>query len=232
MRGAMLFIAALSLFFWCTAWAAGTLEIAPTTLNLSPGAAGLLYIKNSSAEPITMQVQPMDWKQSGNADVLSESNVLIASPPFLRILPGQRQIVRVFAAPTDTKHETDYRLLVSELPKSSHVASVVNVLLQFNIPVFAVGEPAMPAGAWSAAARNGGLQLVLRNSGPSTLKLGEVSVSRASGSHSSISRGLIYILPGAQHDWSLPDDSAASVRVSARDERSGVSLDADIPVQR
>jgi len=232
MRGAMLFIAALSLFSLRTPWAAGTLEIAPTTLNLSPGEAGLLYIKNSSTEPVAMQVQPMDWAQNGNADVLSQSNVLIASPPFLRIAPGQRQIVRVFAAPADAKHETDYRLLVSELPKPARAASVVNVLLQFNIPVFVVAAPEKPAIAWSAAVQSGDLRLELRNSGLSTLKLGNVSVSRSHGIHSSIPGGLVYILPGAQHDWSLPDDGSAAVQVSARDERSGVSLDADIPVQR
>jgi len=233
MRGAMFLVAMLSVALSSsTAWAAATLEIAPTTLNLAPGEAGLLYIKNNSAESVAMQIQPMDWKQNGNADVLSESDVLIASPPFLRITPGQRQIVRVFAAPTDAKHEADYRLLMSELPRPSNRASVINVLLQFNIPVFVAAEPPKPNAVWSAEVRNGDLLLELQNSGASAMKLDGFSVSSGQRPYSPASGGLIYILPGARREWRLPDDGSASVQLSARDARSGVSLDADIPVRR
>jgi len=229
MRGAALLIALLSLAFSSSmTWAAGTLEIAPTTLNLMPGEAGLLYVKNNSAAPVAMQIQPMDWKQNGNADVLSESSALIASPPFLRIAPGERQIVRVFAAPREP--EADYRLVMSELPNPAHRASVVNVLLQFNIPVFVTAEPQKPQTVWSAEAGNGGLLLRLQNTGTSAVKLDDFSVSK--DIHSPAARGLIYVLPGARHEWRLPDDGSASVQLSARDARSGVSLDADIPVQR
>lgn len=233
MRAATAFcIAALSIAIAPAGWAAGTFEIAPTTLNLSPGEAGLFYVSNNSADSATIQIQPMDWTQDANADVLSPSEELLASPPLLRIPPGQRQIVRVLAAPRDRAHESSYRLLVSELPNAARTASAVNVLLQFNIPVFAAAKWEKPEAAWSAVARNGQLQLVLQNTGPVVVKLSGISVSRSRGDHSSLPGGLTYVLPGGRHDWRLPDDGTTSLQIAARDERSGVSLDADIAVQR
>jgi fimbrial chaperone protein len=213
-------------------WAAGTFEIAPTTLNLSPGESGLLYISNNGPEPVTMQIQPMDWTQDANADVLSPSDELFASPPLLRIPPGQRQIVRVLAAPRGAAPEKDYRLLVSELPNAGRRAASVNVLLQFNIPVFARTRQEKPQAAWSASARNGQVQLVLQNNGPAAVKLSGIAVSRSTDVPSSLPGGLVYVLPGARHDWSLIDDGAPSLQIAARDARSGLSLDADIAVQR
>jgi fimbrial chaperone protein len=232
MRGAaLLFMAA-----FCTAMsparASGTFEIAPTTLNLSPGEAGLLYVSNNGTGPVVMQIQPMDWTQNANADVLAPSETLFASPPLLRIAPGQRQVVRVLSDPQNAAHETDYRLLVSELPQTTEVPSTVNVLLQFNIPVFVAAKPQKPTVAWSAAARDGQLHLALQNDGTVALKLGDVSVTKENGAVSSISSKLLYLLPGTRREWSLADDGASSVRVSAREERSDILLDADIPVRR
>lgn len=209
---------------------AGTFEIAPTTVNLSPGEAGFLYVSNNGAAPVAMQIQPMDWKQGADGDVLIPSETLVASPPLLRIAPGQRQIVRVRADESGAQ-EADYRLLVSELPDRAKAASAVSVLLQFNIPVFVAGKPQKPDVAWSARAQSGGLRLMLQNNGSAALKIGGVAITDEKGETASVN-GLTYVLPGARHEWSMPLANAASVRVGARDARSGMSLDADLSVRR
>jgi P pilus assembly chaperone PapD len=123
-------------------------------------------------------------------------------------------------------------LLVSELPNTARAAPAVNVLLQFNIPVFAAVRQESPEAAWSAVARNGQVQLMVRNNGSAALKLSGISVSRSKGALASLPGGLTYILPGARHDWNWADDGAVSLQIAARDARSGVSLDADIAVRR
>lgn len=229
-RAANIFATALAIFAPCAS-SAGTIEIAPTTLDLQPGKAGLFYIANHGARAVTLQLQPMDWTQKGNANALAESDTLIASPPFLRIAPGERQIVRVLAG-GPKQQEADYRLLVSELPDRANRDAAVNVLLQFSIPVFVASTSARPDAQWSVAAHGGALDLSLRNSGASALKITAISVARDQNPPVPIPCGLAYILPGAEHVWTLPRTDAVSLRIVARDERSGAPLDADIAVQR
>jgi fimbrial chaperone protein len=232
MRAAAMFFVAAFCSTMVPAQAASTFEIAPTTLNLSPGEAGLLYVSNNGTAPVVMQIQPMDWTQNANTDVLEPSETLFASPPLLRIAPGQRQVVRVLSDPQIAAHETDYRLLVSELPQNIGAPSTVNVLLQFNIPVFVAAKPEKAVVTWSAVLRDGQVHLALRNGGTVALKLGDISVAKSTGAFASISTKLVYLLPGTQREWSVADDGASFLRVSAREERSDVLLDADIPVQR
>jgi fimbrial chaperone protein len=230
-RAAKRFAAALAVLTQSAVASAGTIEIAPTTLDLQPGKAGLFYIANNGARAVTLQLQPMDWTQNGNANALAQSGTLIASPPFLRIAPGERQIVRVLADGVQ-QPEADYRLVVSELPDSTDAGSAVNVLLQFSIPVFVASTHAQADARWSAVARGGRLALSLHNNGGAALKITSISLARDGQALATVPCGLTYILPGAQHVWEVPLADAASLRISARDERSGVPLDADIAVQR
>jgi len=226
-----IFLAAALFACPSVAQSAGTIEIAPTTLDLSPGRAGLLYLANNGRAPLTIQVQPMDWTQSDGANALAPSDTLIASPPLLRIAPGQRQIVRVLADGDFDGRETPYRLLVSELPGAERDAAV-HVLLQFNIPVFVARTSAKPAAEWSAIAKDDKLALTLRNDGDTALKIATLTVTRDNGASAPVSCGLTYVLPGAQHAWTVPWNGAVSVRVATRDERSGMAIEADIPVLR
>jgi fimbrial chaperone protein len=230
-RAAKRLAAALAVLTQSAVASAGTIEIAPTTLDLQPGKAGLFYIANNGARAVTLQLQPMDWTQSGNANALAQSGTLIASPPFLRIAPRERQIVRVLADGAQ-QPEGDYRLVVSELPDRTSAGPAVNVLLQFSIPVFVASAHVQAEAQWSAVARDGQLALSLHNNGGAALKVTAISLARDGQALAPVPCGLTYILPGAQHVWKMPLADTASLRISARDERSGMPLDADIAVQR
>jgi fimbrial chaperone protein len=233
MRGAAILLAALLNLAPSRAMSAGTIEIAPTTLDLKPGKAGLFYVTNSGVHPVVLQLQPMDWTQTNNSEsVLVPSNTLIASPPLLRIAPGERQIVRLLADTGAQKREADYRLLVSELPDPRGASGAVRVLLQFSIPVFAASGSKPVDAQWSASERDGKLALVLANNGDAAFKITALSVAHDGGPPAPVPCGLVYVLPGARHVWTLPPDNVASLRVVARDARSGAPLDAEIPVQR
>jgi fimbrial chaperone protein len=190
------------------------LDVAPTTLDLKPGAAGLFFITNHGARDVTVQIEAADWRQENGRDITAPSQDLLASPPLAHIAPGARQSVRVMARPSgDGEHA--YRLLVSELPDADTEGGGVHVLLQFSVPVFVRHNPhAPPQLSWSL--RDG--RLIAANTGAQTVKLDSVTLD------GSLRPGLVYLLPGAARDIG----PAGQGHVRVHDERSGTDIAADI----
>src|ERR1700733_1954974 len=121
---------------------AGSIEIAPTTIEIPASGNAVVYVTNNGNTPVVAQIQPYDWQQSAQGESLTPSNALEVSPPMSRLVPGQRQIVRLAVPPGSTGTEKSYRILVSELPDpQSPPAQGVRVLLQFSVPVFTTGTP-------------------------------------------------------------------------------------------
>jgi fimbrial chaperone protein len=191
-----------------------TLDVAPTTLDLKSGAAGLFFITNHSARDVTVQIEAADWRQENGRDITAPSQELLASPPLAHIAPGARQSVRVMARPPG-EGERAYRLLVSELPDVEVGGDGVHVLLQFSVPVFVRHDPrAVAQLSWSS--RQG--RLIAANTGAQTIKLGGVTIDEAH------KPGLVYLLPGASRDLG----PAGQGHVRVHDERSGTDIAADI----
>lgn len=209
-----------------------SLEVAPTTLDLKAGQAGLLYVANHSAEPVTVQIDVYDWSQSDNADHLVPSNTAFISPPLTTIAPGERQIVRVLARPAPSDHETGYRIRVSELPDASVKPDGVQVLLQFSIPAFVAGANNTHAIAWSASARSDGVALAAQNDGDHTLKLAGLRISSPDDAPKDLApQSVTYILPQTAYVWTIPL-TAPHLHIEGVDERSGKPVSADIDVAR
>lgn len=188
-----------------------TLDVAPTTLDLKPGVAGLFYVTNHGARPVTVQIEAMDWHQGDGRDRLVPSTQLLTSPPMARIAPGGRQSVRVMAR-VDAGREHAFRLLVSQLPDAAGESDGVHVLLQFSVPVFVDHDPqVLPRLRWLE--RNGALIAV--NDGPQTVKLEALRVN------GDFRGGLSYLLPGAARNLGPATPGA---RISAQDGRSGRAL--------
>lgn len=236
MRGAVIFLfAALSAAAAANASPVSSLEVAPTTLELNSGEPGLLYVANRSTTPVTVQIDVYDWKQSANADKLELSGSAYVSPPLTTIAPGERQIVRILAVPTDARSETPYRVRVSELPDPSVKANGVQVLVQFSIPVFVRGSGDNADVAWSANRSGTHLEITARNNGARTLKLAGLTLSAPGDAPLNIApEGVTYILPGASHAWSIeaPSWLSGSAHIAAMDERKGKALVADVMIAR
>ena len=45
-----------------------SMDVAPSTLELKPGAAELFYVTNHGDEPVTVELEGFDWSQSDNRD--------------------------------------------------------------------------------------------------------------------------------------------------------------------
>jgi P pilus assembly chaperone PapD len=191
------------------------MDIAPTLVRLAPGKAGLFYVTNHGAAPLTVEMRAMDWRQDAGRDLLSPSSVFFTSPPVVTIAPGARQSVRLLAQKPGA-----YRLLVSELPDPAADPGQVKVLLQFSVPVFA-GDLGTPLVSFSASRDGAGLVLHAVNSGPAPVKLSGPTLGGIV-----LDRGPVYLLPGARRDFSVT--GAASLHLTAHDVLSGRDFDADV----
>jgi len=196
------------------------MDIAPTMVQLRPGAAGLFYVTNHGALPLTVEIQAMDWRQQDGRDVLSPSAAFFTSPPVVTIAPGARQSVRLLATRPGA-----YRLLVSELPDPAADPGRVKVLLQFSVPVFAAPdiEKGLGAPALAFSARRDGQAVLLRavNYGVAPVKLSGPRLGGVILDH-----GPVYLLPGARRDFLV--HGAASLHLTAHDVLSGRDFDTDV----
>jgi fimbrial chaperone protein len=213
-----------------------SLEVAPTTLELKAGEAGLLYVANHSAAPINVQIDIYDWSQSHDGDRLALSDTAFVSPPLTTIAPGERQIIRVLAQPKTGMREASYRLRVSEIPDAIAKPAGVQVLLQFSIPVFVAGTKDDSAVSWSVVPQGSKLVLKAQNEGARTMKLAGLRISSDAGTSIALEPDVVrYVLPGAEQSWIV--DAAAltgaeKLHIKGFDERSGKPVAADIGIAR
>ncbi len=208
--------------------AAGSLEVAPTTIELAPGATkGVLYVTNRDTQPIVAQVEAFDWR----GDTLTRSDALMVSPPMARLMPGERQTVRLALPAAGGADERSYRLIVSELPDpQAKPSNGVRVLLRLSIPVFAeAGSGTRAALAWSARAAADGIVLTVRNDGARRAKLDALSLATPDGAKTKID-GLAYVLAHDARSWTLKAHAApgAMLTVSGTDETAGAPLSAQV----
>lgn len=192
-----------------------SMDVAPTLVRLAPGKAGLFYVTNHGAAPLTVEMRAMDWRQDAGRDVLSPSSVFFTSPPVVTIAPGVRQSVRLL-----TEKPGAYRLLVSELPDPAADPGRVKVLLQFSVPVFA-GDLGTPLVSFSASRNGAALVLSAVNRGLAPVKLSGPTLGGVV-----LDRGPVYLLPGARRDFSVT--GATSLHLTAHDVLSGRDFDADV----
>jgi fimbrial chaperone protein len=214
---------------------AASLEVAPTTVILAKDSgAGLLYVNNDGDEPITVQIQPLDWSQSENGDRLQESGALMASPAIVAIPAGGKQTVRLLLSGGDSAPlERSFRLLVSELPDPLHnPAGHVQVLTQFSVPVFAPDGATGPSLEWNAVLTNGKLHVTASNHGGSHSKLQDLKfVLPRVGASPLPANGLNYILEASSRNWDLPCSSCAhgdTLRIEGTDDATNAKFDQSV----
>lgn len=208
-----------------------SMDVAPTTLELKPGAVDLFYVSNHGAEPVMVQIECFDWAQAGDQDKLAPSQGLIASPPMATIAPGARQLVRLLAAPAPGSAESTFRIIVSQLADNAPRQDTgIRMLLRFGVPVFSGDGPDKPTLAWEAARRGDTLDLAVRNDGAHTVKLAQVRLTAGATSVAAEHESAFdYVLPGATRHFAFHGVAVGTaLHVSGRDLRSENDLAADV----
>ena len=54
-----------------------------------------LWLENRGADPVSLQVRVMAWKQENFNERYADQTQVVASPPFATVAPGQRQLIRL-----------------------------------------------------------------------------------------------------------------------------------------
>lgn len=199
---------ALSALLWAVlpVATAGSISVAPTTIDVPADGLAVFYVVNRGGEPAMVQIEPFDWSQSQGRDRLSDSSTLEVSPPMARLAAGERQLVRL-RVPRGGTRERSYRLMVSELPDpQGDVARAVQVLLRFSVPVFTRAPAhAVPDLAWQLQRQSDGIHLNVRNEGARHAKLLRVALADGDRTIDVAAHALTYVLPGGTRDWRVPD---------------------------
>ncbi|MDN5560640.1 MAG: molecular chaperone [Psychrobacter sp.] len=213
-RVAKLGVVSSLLLFGSVAMASG-LQVSPTSLSLQAreNASGLT-LSNSSDEAISAQVRIYQWSQDETGDQLTPSRGLLASPPMIKLNPGDKQLVRIIRAKAPPQGagalEDSYRIFVNELPiKSAIQKTGLQFALSYSLPVFVqpVGVvKTAPQLQWrySLLPDSKRIKLSISNSGNGHAKLIDLSVVDAAGNSVNIHQGLLgYVLPDATMNWTL-----------------------------
>ena len=204
-----------SLLLFCSGAMASGLQVSPISLSLQAreNASGLT-LSNSSDEAISAQVRIYQWSQDETGDQLTPSRGLLASPPMIKLNPGDKQLVRIIRAKAPPQGagavEDSYRIFVNELPiKSAIQKTGLQFALSYSLPVFVqpVGiVKTAPQLQWrySLLPDSKQIKLSISNSGNGHAKLIDLSVVGAAGNSVNIHQGLLgYVLPDATMNWTL-----------------------------
>lgn len=190
---------------------AQNVEISPTTLDLGgPGSTTICTVFNNGGAVTSSQIRLRQWSQAAGQDVLSETSDVVASPPFMTLAPGARQIVRVANLSAQPgASETCYRLLLNQLPSAGSLTNTgITVLIAFSLPVFVAGADALPPrlSASFALGEDGKPVLRLVNDGDIHARLANVSYAVSNRPIFNLTGLVGYVLPHAMRDVRLPVD--------------------------
>ncbi|MDE2149377.1 MAG: molecular chaperone [Gammaproteobacteria bacterium] len=191
---------------------AASFEVSPVRIQLSPAEPiGVLQISNDGDTPVTVQLEPKRWSQTGGDDVYAGTRDLLATPPIFTLPAAGTQLVRIGlrVAPPPAS-EASYRIFLQQVPAAPAPGfRGLQVLLRIGIPVFVKpGGPVQPRLQWTAHAGTGGKLLVAaQNLGSAHVQVVSLSVSAGRSGKPLAQQSLsAYVLPGRRRQWTLKAD--------------------------
>ncbi|MBF2900474.1 fimbrial biogenesis chaperone, partial [Pseudomonas aeruginosa] len=159
--------------------------------------ATALWLENRGKQPVTLQVRVLGWSQADFQDVYRNQQAVIPSPPFVKVEPGRRQLVRLIRQGGQPSTPEDaYRVLIDEVPDggAGQTQRSPGLALQFqmrySVPLFVSADgvwtqprsdverdPAdatRPKLAWRLVEEQGKRYLQVRNEGSVHARLSHV----------------------------------------------------------
>ncbi|GLW38403.1 molecular chaperone [Pectobacterium actinidiae] len=187
-----------------------------------------LWLENKGNAPVGLQIRIMSWKQIDFQDRYAEQRNVIATPPFMTLEPGKRNMIRLIRVnPIPANTEQAYRIIIDEI-STPYQKDAPQMGLQFQmrylLPLFLDGEgiwthsrpdkrrtnvqPTLPLLSWRISALGGKSYLYVRNRGLVHARLSNVYWSAdpsGKGSRIKVTDGFLgYVLPGQEMRWPLP----------------------------
>lgn len=217
-RTLMLLFATL---FTCASHAANSVLIWPIDPKLaSSEKATELWLENRGESTTLMQVRVLGWMQVNGQERYETQQRVVASPPMVRIEPGQRQLVRLIkqtAAPTG--QEAAYRVLLDEIPRpqapGENQAGLM-MQMRYSVPLFVYGnglaaDTAQPVLSWRVINEQGKSFLEITNRGAGHARLSNVTLGGRS-----VGQGLFgYVLSNSVNRWPLTFPASSGSQLTA-----------------
>ncbi|KAF0855578.1 MULTISPECIES: fimbrial biogenesis chaperone [Pantoea] len=190
-------------------FAANSLMIWPIDPAINPQEkASELWLENRGNATTIMQVRIFNWQQIDGQEQYQTQQQVVASPPMVRLEPGQKQLVRLIrqsAPPAGV--EQAYRVVLDEIPtprSPGENQAGLTFQMRYSVPLFVYGDGLTRDSAkadlsWRQVSRDGKRWLELTNRGNGHARLSNVTVGgRALGN------GLFgYVLANSSHRWPL-----------------------------
>jgi fimbrial chaperone protein len=192
---------------------AASFGVSPVRVTLSESQQmGALTVRNDGTEPVSMQLEVLNWSQEAGKDVLTPSRELLANPPIFTVPAGGSQLVRVgLRRAPDAQRELTYRVILQELPPPPNPNFMgTRMLMRISLPVFVLPEvDAKPVLLWQAARTpQGALKISLTNNGNAHIQIANFKLSLPGSQQPWVTKeSAEYVLPGQSRDWTLPANS-------------------------
>ena len=184
--------------------------VSPVRVELSDNQKmGAITLRNAGTEPVSMQLEVLNWSQAEGEDVLTPTREMLANPPIFTIPAGGSQLVRIgLRRAPDAKRELTYRIILQELPPPPSIGfNGTRMLMRVSIPVFVLPELiAKTMLRWQAELTStGALKISITNNGNTHIQIGNLNLSLLGKSQPWITHQTsLYVLPGQSRDVILP----------------------------
>ncbi|WP_345828943.1 molecular chaperone [Erwinia sp. HDF1-3R] len=186
-----------------------------------------LWIENRGGATTLMQVRIFNWQQIDGKEQYQTQQSVVASPPLVRIEPGQKQLVRLInQVPPPPGKEMAWRVVLDEIPTPQSQApnqAGLNFQMRYSVPLFTYGQglsadTAQPALSWRVITQDGHSALRITNSGKGHARLSKVSLAGRTLSNSLFG----YVLANASNTFPLnfPASNSAELRAELDNNKS------------
>jgi fimbrial chaperone protein len=209
--GLFLFVAGVSVV------SAANIGVNPVRVTLSENQKmGTLTVRNGGTEPMSMQLEVLNWSQEEGNGVFTPTRELIVNPPIFTIPAGGSQLIRVgLRRAPDAQRELTYRIFLQELPPPpSPDFQGAKMLMRVSLPVFVLPKvTAKPVLRWHAVrTSDGALKISLTNNGNAHIQIANFSLSLPGSAQPWITQQTSnYVLIGQSFDWILPANADYSI---------------------
>ena len=183
---------------------AQALAIVPISQQLPPQQRTASFtLTNHSDSDALVQIRGYAWSQTESDETYTPTVELAVSPPFAKIAPGQKQIIRILLRTPAGISEKAYRVFFDQIP--DRLSGKVEMALRLTVPVFSSAQPAGQSDVeWRLERVGDRPTLVAINHGKQHAQLVNLSLTAADGQPVKLKGvGLPYLLSGTERRWPL-----------------------------
>ncbi|WP_419720863.1 molecular chaperone [Pantoea endophytica] len=189
--------------------AANSLMVWPIDPAIDPeDKASELWLENRGNATTMMQVRIFSWQQVNGQEQYQTQQQVVASPPMVRLEPGQKQLVRLIKqTPPEAGREVAFRVVLDEIPTPrtpGENQAGLTFQMRYSVPLFIYGsgvtrDTAKPQLSWQEVNSGGKRWLELTNRGNGHARLSNVTIGGRK-----MGNGLFgYVLANSSHRWPL-----------------------------